>query len=60
MASLWKLPVIYLIENNLYAMGTSTERGCNNPLLYQRGDVIPGLRVFNILILRYKETITSM
>jgi pyruvate dehydrogenase E1 component alpha subunit len=47
MASLWKLPVIYAIENNQYAMGTSVARSHSEPDLYKRGTSfrIPGLRV---------------
>jgi pyruvate dehydrogenase E1 component alpha subunit len=47
MASLWKLPVIYVIENNRYAMGTSVERSHSEPDLYKRGESfrIPGLRI---------------
>ncbi len=46
-ASLWKLPVIYIIENNEYAMGTSVERASATTDLYKRGECfgIPGHRV---------------
>ena len=37
MAMTWKLPVIYVIENNQYAMGTSVERTSNVTKLYKLG-----------------------
>lgn len=47
MAKLWDLPVIYAIENNQYAMGTSIKRSSAEPLLYRRGEAhrIPGFQV---------------
>ena len=37
MAALWKLPVVYVIENNKYGMGTSIERASSNVDLSERG-----------------------
>ena len=47
MAALWHLPVIYVIENNKYGMGTSVERASANPDLHVRGQAygIPGKQV---------------
>jgi pyruvate dehydrogenase E1 component alpha subunit len=48
MASLWQLPVLYIIENNRYAMGTSVDRAsARAEELYNRGSVygIPGMQV---------------
>ena len=46
MAELWSLPVVYVIENNQYAMGTSVERSSSETHLYRRGASfnIPGER----------------
>jgi pyruvate dehydrogenase E1 component alpha subunit len=47
MAALWKLPVVYVIENNRYGMGTSVNRASARPDLYHRGVPygIPGQQV---------------
>ena len=47
MAELWKLPVVFVIENNQYAMGTSVNRSSAEDQLYRRGESfrIPGIQV---------------
>ena len=47
MAELWKLPVIYVIENNQYGMGTSVARASSNTDLSKRGAAhnVPGEQV---------------
>ncbi len=47
MASLWKLPVVYVIENNRYAMGTSVNRASAETNFAHRGISfkIPGIQV---------------
>ncbi len=56
MARIWDLPVIYIIENNQYAMGTSVQRASSQTELYRRGDsfCIPGKQVdgMNVLAVR--------
>jgi len=57
MASLWKLPVIYIIENNEYAMGTSTKRSSSTTDLYRRGEAfgIPGKQINGMDVAAVRE-----
>jgi pyruvate dehydrogenase E1 component alpha subunit len=57
MAELWSLPVVYVIENNQYAMGTSVERSSSETHLYKRGVSfnIPGEEVDGMDVVAVRE-----
>ncbi len=56
MASLWKLPIVFAIENNQYAMGTSTARSSAETEFYRRGTAfrIPGMDVNGMDVLEVR------
>lgn len=56
MAALWKLPVIFVIENNGYAMGTKVERGSAETDFHLRGASfrIPGMQVNGMDVLEVR------
>ena len=57
MAKLWDLPVVFVIENNQYAMGTSVKRASAETHLYKRGASfgIPGKEIDGMDVVAVRE-----
>ena len=57
MAALWKLPVVFIIENNKYGMGTSVTRASAGRSLAERGKAygIPGIEVDGMNVFSVRE-----
>ena len=57
MASLWKLPIVFAIENNQYAMGTSVKRSSAETEFFRRGTAfrIPGMKVNGMDVLEVRQ-----
>jgi pyruvate dehydrogenase E1 component alpha subunit len=61
LAALWKLPVVFMVENNLYGMGTSIERHSAQTDLSKKaeGFGIPGERIDGMDVLAVREGVTE-
>ncbi|WP_296676009.1 pyruvate dehydrogenase (acetyl-transferring) E1 component subunit alpha [Novosphingobium sp.] len=56
MAALWNLPIVFVVENNGYAMGTAVKRGSAETHFYRRGTAfrIPGMDVNGMDVLEVR------
>jgi pyruvate dehydrogenase E1 component alpha subunit len=57
MASLWKLPILFVVEDNQYAMGTATKRSSAETHFHRRGTAfrIPGMDVNGMDVLEVRQ-----
>jgi pyruvate dehydrogenase E1 component alpha subunit len=61
LAALWKLPIVFLVENNLYGMGTSIERHSAVTDLSRKaeGFGVPGIRIDGMDVLAVRERVAE-
>ena len=61
LAALWSLPVVFLVENNLYGMGTALERHSAVPDLSHKAEGlgVPGVRVDGMDVMAVRETVAE-
>jgi pyruvate dehydrogenase E1 component alpha subunit len=61
LAALWKLPIVFMVENNLYGMGTSIERHSAQTDLSKKaeGFGIPGERIDGMDVLAVREAVSG-
>ena len=61
LAALWKLPLVFLVENNLYGMGTAIERHSAVTDLSRKAEGlgVPGVRVDGMDVLAVRETVAE-
>ena len=61
LAALWKLPVVFLVENNLYGMGTSLERHSAVTNLSEKASClgVPGERVDGMDVIAVRECVSE-
>ena len=61
LAALWRLPVVFLVENNLYGMGTSVERHSAVTDLSRKAEGlgVPGVRVDGMDVLATREVVAE-
>ena len=57
MAALWKLPIVFVVENNQYAMGTAVGRSSAETEFHRRGTAfrIPGMDVNGMDVLEVRQ-----
>ncbi len=61
MAALWKLPIVFMVENNQYAMGTSLDRASAETQLFKRGISfkIPGMKIDGMDVLEFEKKMSE-